>query len=136
MSDPDDNNPDFRPGGNVQAAVARMLLWMEQYPDDVNVAARIGSSNGFITDGWPYRMYAVDRRDLAAVLRLVQKLPDFQIYTFSDASASVVCERCDTNITHGDADPRLYSLVEAAGLHTCDPEREAAVERDRAARKV
>lgn len=133
MSDPDDNNPDFRPGGNIQAAVARMLLWMEQYPDDVNVAAQIGSSNGFITDGWPYRMYAVDRRDLAAVLRLVQKLPDFQIYT---EDASTVCEACDTNITWGDQDPRLYSLVEAAGQHTCDPGKKAAVERDRAARKV
>lgn len=134
--DPDSKNPDFWPGKDIRAAVERMLLWMEQYPNDVSVASQIGSSEKFVSPGWPYRMYAVDRRDLAAVLQLVQKLPDFQIYTFSDASATVVCERCDTNVTHGDTDPRLYSLVEAAGQHMCDPEREAAVKRDQAARKA
>lgn len=121
--DPDNKNPDFWPGKDIQAAVGRMLLWMEQYPDDVNVANQIGSSEKFISPGWPYRMYAMDHRDLAAVLRLVQKLPDFQIYA---SDVLLVCEVCDTNITHGNEDPRLYSLVETAGRHVCDPEKKAA----------
>lgn len=125
--DPDSKNPDFWPGKDVQAAVRRMLLWLELHPESVNVAGEIGSSEKFISPGWPYRMYALDRRDLDAVLRLVQKLPDFQIYT---ADASTVCEACDTNITWGDEDPRLYSLVEQAGQHVCDPLKKAAVERN------
>jgi hypothetical protein len=122
--DPDSKNPDFWPGKDIQAAVRRMQLWLEQYPDDVSVASQIGSSQEFVSPGWPYRMYAVDRRDLEAVLKLVQNLPNFQIYT---ADASTVCEACDTNITWGDQDPRLYSLVEVAAAHVCDPVKKAKI---------
>lgn len=128
----DNKNPDFKPGENVAAAVHRMLLWLDLHPDAVNVAGEIGFSRDFVSDGWPYAAYAVDRRDLDAVLRFVKNLPSFQIYT---EGASTVCEACDTNITWGDADPRLYSLVEAAARHVCDPAKKAAVDHHLAARE-
>jgi hypothetical protein len=133
--DPDSKNPDFAPGEDVHASVRRIQLWMKQHPDDVNVAGQIGSSNEFISPGWPYRMYAVDYRDLAAVLRYVQNLPQVQVYTHEDGTCSTVCEACDSNITHGDLDPRLADLVEAAAGHICDLARKAAVAEHAASRK-
>lgn len=47
----------------------------------------------------------------------------FQLYA---NAAHLVCERCDTNVTYGDEDPRLASLNEAAEAHVCDPQRVAA----------
>jgi hypothetical protein len=125
--DPDSKNPDFWPGKDIQAAVRRMQLWLEQYPNDVSVAGQIGSSQEFVSPGWPYRMYAVDRRDLEAVLRYVQNLPNIQVYTYTDGTCSTVCEACDTNLTHGDLDPRLHALNEAAVAHVCDPAKKAKV---------
>lgn len=61
-------NPEMQPGKDVKAAIGRIRLWLEQYPDDVSVAGQIGSSEKYRSPGWPYRMYAVDRRDLIAVL--------------------------------------------------------------------
>lgn len=129
---PENRNPEFRPGENVMAAVGRMLLWLDLHPDTVNVAGEIGSSRKFNSDGWPHALYAVDRRDLAAVLNFVKNLPDFQLYA---SRTILVCEACDTNVTYGDEDPRLHSLVEAAGQHACDPVSKAAVEKFRAARE-
>jgi hypothetical protein len=59
---------EVNPGADVPAAIGRIRLWLEQYPDDVSVAGQIGSSEKYRSTGWPYRLYAVDRRDLIAVL--------------------------------------------------------------------
>lgn len=49
----------------------------------------------------------------------------FQLYA---SDATLVCERCDSNVTYGDEDPRLSSLNEAAEEHVCDPAEVAKVE--------
>lgn len=64
---------EMRPGENVAASIARIRLWLKLHPDSVSVSGQIGSSDGFISDGWPYRLYAVDRRDLEAALDLIEK---------------------------------------------------------------
>ena len=61
-------NPDFRPGEDPAAVARRIRLWLELHPDHVSVAGDIGHSGGFRSPGWSYSMYAVDRRDLEAVL--------------------------------------------------------------------
>lgn len=43
----------------------------------------------------------------------------FQLYA---SQVSMVCERCDTNLTYGDEDPKLSALGEAAEGHVCAPE--------------
>lgn len=63
----------MRPGEDPSEALKRIQLWLAIYPDDVSVAGQIASSDGFVTPGWPYRMYAVDRRDLEAVLNVAKK---------------------------------------------------------------
>lgn len=67
------DNPEVRPGEDVQASIGRIQLWLEQYPDDVSVAGQIGSSEKYRSPGWPYRLYAVDRRDLLAVLKAAEE---------------------------------------------------------------
>jgi hypothetical protein len=66
-------NPEMKPGENPEAALKRIRLWLELYPEDVSVAGQIGISDGFVSEGWPYRMYAVDRRDLEAVLDMAER---------------------------------------------------------------
>lgn len=63
-----DPEPEMQPGQDVGAAIGRIRVWLEQYPDDISVAGQIGSSEKYRSPGWPYRLYAVDRRDLMAVL--------------------------------------------------------------------
>jgi hypothetical protein len=121
------DNPEMRPGEDVGAAVGRIRLWLEQHPNNVNVASEIGSSEKYRSPGWPYRLYAVDRRDLLAVLDAADGPDPFEGFQIYASRAAMVCERCDTNVTYGDEDPRLSSLVEAAAAHTCTPEDLAKV---------
>lgn len=65
-------DPDQRPGENPAAALERMALWMKLHPEVTNVASQIGSSEGFRSDGWPHRLYAMDRKDVLAVLELAR----------------------------------------------------------------
>lgn len=66
------DTPDMRPGENPAAALARIRLWLELHPETLNVASEIGVSKQFISDGWPFKFYAMDRRDLLAVLDLAE----------------------------------------------------------------
>lgn len=65
--------PEFQPGEDLVAAIGRIRLWLELHPESVSVAGEIGTSDGFRSPGWPYRMYAVDHRDLVAVLDAAEK---------------------------------------------------------------
>jgi hypothetical protein len=56
------------PGETLAASVARIRLWLEMHPDSVNIASEIGINRAFVSDDWPYKFYAIDRRDLEAVL--------------------------------------------------------------------
>lgn len=56
---------------DVAAAVARIRLWLEQHPQTISVGSEIGRSDGFQSAEWPFRSYAVDRRDLEAVLNAI-----------------------------------------------------------------
>lgn len=64
--------PGMRPGENPAAALGRIRRWLELHPDTLNVASEIGVGKEFISDGWPFKFYAIDRRDLLAVLDLVE----------------------------------------------------------------
>lgn len=64
---------DFNPGADTAAAIGRIRLWLDLHPGHINVASEIGSSSDFQSPGWPYRMYAVDRRDLEAVLAMAER---------------------------------------------------------------
>lgn len=66
-------NPDLRPGMDVAAALGRIRLWLKLHPNTVNVAGEMAGAEGFRSPGWPYRLYAVDRRDLEAVLTAAEK---------------------------------------------------------------
>jgi hypothetical protein len=67
-----ESNPEFHPGRDLTAAIGRIKLWLELHPEVLNVAGEIGSSEAFLSPGWPYPMYAMDRRDLAAVLEAAE----------------------------------------------------------------
>lgn len=66
-------NPEKRVVTDVQAAAARIRLWLEQHPQSISVAAEIGSSEGYQSSEWPFRLYGVDRKDLEAVLTAVEE---------------------------------------------------------------
>jgi hypothetical protein len=67
-----ESSPEFRPGRDLAAAIGRIRLWLELHPEVLNVAGEIGSSKAFLSPGWPYPMYAMDRRDLVAVLEAAE----------------------------------------------------------------
>jgi hypothetical protein len=58
---------------DVDAAAARIRLWLEQHPQNISVASEIGGSDGYQSGEWPFRLYGVDRRDLEAVLTAVEE---------------------------------------------------------------
>ena len=93
----------------VGPAAARIRLWLELHPDTVNVAGEIASDPAFKSDGWPYRMYALDRGDLEAVLAAVAARPSVEI-----------CELPHVTIEEEDA-------CEAERLATPTSPREAVV---------
>jgi hypothetical protein len=67
-----ESNPELHPGRDLAAAIGRIKLWLELHPEVLNVASEIGSSKAFLSPGWPYPMYAMDRRDLMAVLEAAE----------------------------------------------------------------
>lgn len=120
-------DPKSRAVTDVQAAAARIRLWLEQHPQSVSVAAEIGHSEKYQSPEWPFRSYAVDRRDLEALLDVV--LGDRQVTrVYTNASLHLVCESCDSNLLMGAQDPILSSLNEAAGRHVCDGIRPPRIE--------
>lgn len=58
---------------SLLAAVGRMQLWLDLHPQTVSVAGEIGSHPDFKSDSWEYRMYAMDRKDMEAVLNFARK---------------------------------------------------------------
>lgn len=66
-------DPWNRVATDVDAAAARIRLWLEQHPQAISVAGQIGISDDYLSPGWPFRLYAVDRRDLEAVLAAVEE---------------------------------------------------------------
>lgn len=58
---------------SLRAALGRIQLWLDLHPEVVNVASQIGSHPDFQSEGWVYRMYAMDRRDMEAVLNVARK---------------------------------------------------------------
>lgn len=58
---------------SLLAAVGRMQLWLDLYPDLPSVAGQIGSHPDFKSDGWEYQMYALNRKDVEAVLNFARK---------------------------------------------------------------
>jgi hypothetical protein len=67
-----ESNPELYPGRDLTAAIGRIKLWLELHPEVLNVAGEIGGSKAFLSPGWPYPMYAMDRRDLIAVLEAAE----------------------------------------------------------------
>lgn len=55
------------------AAAARIRLWLKAYPDCVNIGSEIASSSEFVGPDWPYRLYAIDKEDLEAVLEAAER---------------------------------------------------------------
>lgn len=58
---------------SLLAAVGRMQLWLDLHPQTVSVAGEIGSHPDFKSDDWDFRLYAMDRKDVEAVLNFARK---------------------------------------------------------------
>lgn len=66
-------DPWNRAVADVDAAAARIRLWLEQHPKSISVASQIGRSSEYESSEWPFPVYAVDRKDLEAVLTAVEE---------------------------------------------------------------
>ncbi len=66
-------DPWNREVADVDAAAARIRLWLEQHPQSISIASEIGSSADYQSAEWPFRLYGVDRKDLEAVLTAIEE---------------------------------------------------------------
>lgn len=135
---PDTHNPNL-PGSPT---VRPVHILLQAFPDDgvwgVGIAIVRGPKVHATTENPTKRFYDAtfvnpmdeDSKTPEWLLRICQwwvmrlngpgGMLAFQLYA---SAASLVCERCDANVTYGDEDPRLSSLNEAAENHVCDPAR-------------
>jgi hypothetical protein len=92
------DHPDHRPGENVAASAARIRKWLELHPGYESIAQEIASDPAFVSDGWIYRLYAIDRQDLEAVLDACDSKQITGKLAEAVDSLDVTCLSCPTQI--------------------------------------